>query len=79
MLSSPSSVTSLLARTSDASLRKIGEKIVHGQRIDASEGLQLFEKGSLSFVGMLANFVREQKHGNRTYFNRNFHIDPTNV
>lgn len=79
MLSSPSSVTSLLARTSDASLRKIVEKIVHGQRIDASEGLQLFEKGSLSFVGMLANYVREQKHGNRTYFNRNFHIEPTNV
>jgi aminodeoxyfutalosine synthase len=79
MLSSPSSVTALLERTSDASLRKIGEKIVHGQRIDASEGLQLFEKGSLSFVGMLANYVREQKHGHHTYFNRNFHIEPTNV
>lgn len=39
----------------------------------------MFEKGSLSFVGALANWVREQKHGNKTYFNRNFHIEPTNV
>jgi len=28
---------------------------------------------------MLANHVREKKNGNKTYFNRNFHIEPTNV
>jgi len=39
----------------------------------------LFEKGSLSYLGMLANYVREKLHGNKTYFNRNFHIEPTNV
>jgi len=39
----------------------------------------LFEKGSLSFLGALANWKREQLHGNKTYFNRNFHIEPTNV
>jgi aminodeoxyfutalosine synthase len=39
----------------------------------------LFEKGSLSFLGALANWVREEKHGDKTYFNRNFHIEPTNV
>ena len=39
----------------------------------------LFEKASLPFVGALANWAREQKHGNITYFNRNFHIEPTNV
>jgi aminodeoxyfutalosine synthase len=27
----------------------------------------------------MANYVRERKHGNYTYFNRNFHIEPTNV
>ena len=41
--------------------------------------LYLFEKASLSFVGFLANYIRETKHGDITYFNRNFHIEPTNV
>ena len=27
----------------------------------------------------MANFIREKRHGNFTYFNRNFHIEPTNV
>ncbi|MEK7254501.1 MAG: CofH family radical SAM protein, partial [Bacteroidota bacterium] len=31
------------------------------------------------FVGSLANFIRQKKHGDNTYFNRNFHIEPTNV
>ncbi len=39
----------------------------------------LYEKAPLPFVGALANWVREQRHGNKTYFNRNFHIEPTNV
>ena len=39
----------------------------------------LFEKGSLSYLGALANWMREKIHGNKTYFNRNFHIEPTNV
>ena len=39
----------------------------------------LFEESSLGYVGALANFVREKLHGNKTYFNRNFHIEPTNV
>jgi len=39
----------------------------------------LFEMGDLPLVGTLANFVREKRHGDKTYFNRNFHIEPTNV
>lgn len=61
------------------SLRIIGEKVLHNQRISFNEGVTLFEKASLTFVGTLANFVRERLHGNKTYFNRNFHIEPTNV
>jgi aminodeoxyfutalosine synthase len=61
------------------SLRNIAEKVVAGERLSEEEGLHLFEKGELSFVGVLANWIRERKHGARTYFNRNFHIEPTNV
>jgi len=60
-------------------LYRIGEEIVAGERITPSEGLYLFENASLGWVGAMANFVREQKHGDRAYFNRNFHIEPTNV
>lgn len=61
------------------SLQQIGNKIVKSQRITDAEGLLLFEKASLSYVGALANFVRLRLHGEKTFFNRNFHIEPTNV
>lgn len=63
----------------DQSLKAIGQKVVNGQRISFNEGVTLFEKGELGFLGMLANHVREIKNGNKTFFNRNFHIEPTNI
>lgn len=63
----------------DQQLQSIGYKILNQERISFDEGVALFEKASLSYVGALANWVRESKHGNKTYFNRNFHIEPTNV
>src|SRR6185436_13811615 len=62
-----------------ADLEKIANKVFAGERITDEEGLLLFEKGSLPFLGMLANHVREKLHGDKTYFNRNFHIEPTNI
>jgi aminodeoxyfutalosine synthase len=75
---STTGIDALLA-TADAELQPIGQKILKGERITPSEGLLLFEKGTLPFLGALANHVRERLHGNKTYFNRNFHIEPTNV
>ena len=63
----------------DASLQTIATKVYKGERISDEDCLILFEKGSLGFVGSLANYIREQKHGDATYFNRNFHIEPTNA
>ena len=60
-------------------LKAIAQKVYSGERISEEEGLLLYEKGDLSFVGTLANFVREREHGDKTYFNRNFHLEPTNV
>jgi len=60
-------------------MRSIAKKVQAGERISDEDCLYLYEKASLSEVGVLANFVREQKHGIKTYFNRNFHIEPTNV
>src|SRR5450432_181231 len=63
----------------EQSLRRIGEKILNKERILFDEGIMLFEKASLAYTGTLANFIRESMHGDKTYFNRNFHIEHTNV
>jgi aminodeoxyfutalosine synthase len=71
-------ISSILSSV-DSSLKTIADKVYNNQRITEEEGLLLFEKADLPFVGALANYVRERMHGDITYFNRNFHIEPTNV
>lgn len=60
-------------------LKKITEKVIANQRISFDDGVLLYEKGELGFLGTLANYIRERKNGNNVYFNRNFHIEPTNI
>ena len=59
--------------------KEIAIKIENKQRITPEEGLKLFEEAPLSLLGVFANYIREREHGHKTYFNRNFHIEPTNV
>jgi aminodeoxyfutalosine synthase len=73
------SIDVLIDAAPDSALRSIAQKVKSNNRITDEEGLILFEKGSLPFVGALANYIRERLHGSKTYFNRNFHIEPTNV
>jgi aminodeoxyfutalosine synthase len=63
----------------DAALRTIAEKVYISERLTDEEGVLLFEKGELGFVGALAAHVAKRLHGDKVYFNRNFHIEPTNV
>lgn len=63
----------------DPKLRKIAQKVFAEERLDEAEGLYLFQHGTLGYLGALANHIREKRHGDRTYFNRNFHVEPTNV
>ncbi len=58
---------------------QIAEKVFQGKRITQEEGIFLFESAELPFLGLLANHIRQKKHGKKTYFNRNFHVEPTNV
>ena len=66
-------------KNTDPELQKIADKVYAGERLSKEDGLLLFEKADLSFVGALANHVREKLHRDNVYFNRNFHIEPTNV
>jgi aminodeoxyfutalosine synthase len=63
----------------DILLNSISEKVSSGVRITPDECLALYEHAELGYLGRLANLVRERKNGNYTYFNRNFHIEPTNI
>ena len=69
----------IIAAEKDNLLQQIGTKVINNQRISFEEGVYLFEKASLPYVGSLANWKRESLHGDTTYFNKNFHIEPTNV
>lgn len=60
-------------------LKAIADKVSAGQRISDEDCLYLFEHASLGFVGSLANAIKERLHGDKVFFNRNFHIEPTNV
>jgi aminodeoxyfutalosine synthase len=69
----------LVDAQADPILKSIGQKIIQNERINFEDGVALFEKSSLPYVGALANWKRNELHGDITYFNRNFHIEPTNV
>lgn len=62
-----------------SSLYKITQKVLKKERISEKEALALYSQGSLSLLGSLANIIRESLHGNFTYFNKNMHIEPTNI
>jgi aminodeoxyfutalosine synthase len=63
----------------DQRLKPIAEKVLAGERLNMDDGIALYRSPDLLAVGWLANYVREKRHGNITYFNVNRHINPTNV
>lgn len=72
-------ISSILLTNLSPELKVVSEKIINGERISEKEGILLYEKAELGLLGSLANLVRERKHGDKTFFNRNFHIEPTNI
>jgi aminodeoxyfutalosine synthase len=60
-------------------IRAIAASVKDEIRISADDAVYLYEKADLALTGVLANYVRERKNGQYTFFNRNFHIEPTNV
>ena len=63
----------------DNTLKNIATKVLNDERISFDEGVYLYEHAELGYLGTLANFIREKKHGDYSYFNRNIHIEPTNI
>lgn len=75
----PGDLLQILPLISDKATAAIADKVLNDKRISPEEGLYLFEHADIGILGSMANYIREKRHGNTTYFNRNFHIEPTNL
>ena len=64
---------------SDPTFRAIADKVSSGQILAHEDGLTLYESGDIHSIGRLANIVRRRLHGTNVYYNRNRHINYTNV
>ena len=60
-------------------LLPILKKVENSERLSREDGILLSTTPNLTGVGYLANVVRERKHGGKTYFVRNQHINYTNI
>jgi aminodeoxyfutalosine synthase len=70
---------SLKDHIADPGLKAIASKVTAGERISAEEGLMLYTSTDLSLLGLLSGIVRRKYSGVYAFFNRNFHIEPTNI
>ncbi|MFT4680381.1 MAG: aminodeoxyfutalosine synthase [Granulosicoccus sp.] len=73
------SIQSILNSSLDEDLKSIAQKVQDQERISFEEGVTLYEKGELAFLSVLANHIKERRHGDSVFFNRNFHVEPTNI
>lgn len=75
-----STIISLLKRPGlSPALVKTAEKVIEGSRLTREEGVLLFREGTLPFLAVLAEHVRLRINGNQVFFNRNIHLEPTNI
>jgi aminodeoxyfutalosine synthase len=71
-------MNALLSHIKDPELKPIIDKVLSATRITPDEGLTLYKGADLPLLGVLASAIRRRLNGNIVYFNRNFHIEPTN-
>lgn len=61
------------------SLNSIFEAVARGERIDANQALTLALHAPLSALGTAATAKKEATSQKSVFFNRNFHIEPSNI
>ena len=61
------------------SFKLIAQKVLNNQRISTEDALQLYQCSDLAFLGILAGIAKKRLSNNYVFFNRNFHIEPTNI
>lgn len=62
-----------------AGIADIAAKVLGRERLTMEDGVRLFETPAIAAVAALANHERERRWGDLTFFNRNVHVNTTNV
>ncbi|HOO65790.1 MAG: CofH family radical SAM protein [Bacteroidales bacterium] len=69
----------IILNNTDSELREITGAVLEGRRLTPDEALTLYNRADLSLMALLATTVKRRKSGDAVFFNRNFHIEPTNI
>jgi aminodeoxyfutalosine synthase len=65
--------------TKNKNLQSIADKVYENKRITEADALLLYTEAELGWLGVLASHISNRLNGKNVYFNRNFHIEPTNI
>ncbi|TAL23160.1 MAG: aminofutalosine synthase MqnE [Nitrospirae bacterium] len=60
-------------------LAKTKNKVLSGKRLSKEDAIKLFETDDIFTLGKLASYAARKKNGNKAYFIKNIHINPTNI
>jgi aminodeoxyfutalosine synthase len=63
----------------DKSLLPILGKVEMGERLSFEDGLTFLGSPDLNAIGMIADYVKRKREGDRVYFVVNRHVNPTNI
>ncbi len=63
----------------DRKILDVADKVVAGKRLDFEDGLAILETDDLCAVGLLADYAKRRREGDRVYFVVNRHVNPTNI
>jgi aminodeoxyfutalosine synthase len=74
----------MLSKLANRALERDGlgdlrDKVLAHERLGEADALRLLQAKDLAALGALANHVREERHGDLTLYNRNAHLNFTNV
>ncbi len=57
----------------------VKDKVINGIRLTAEDGIALYKSSDLISIGILADYARKKKCGNKAYYIYNQHINYTNI
>jgi len=65
-------------RAAATGLQGIPTKVLDKERLTTADCLAMYKSDDVALLGLLANEVRERKHGNVAFYNVNIHVNYTN-
>lgn len=66
-------------RSSTKIVQKAIECIIAKERISPEQGIALYEEAELPLLSLAATLIRLRLNNSHAYYNRNHHIEPTNI